>query len=185
MTGLWLVSYVALWVFLLIIAVALLSVLRNLGVIYESLADSRTPTADPTKLVAGASLPALALRTLAGSAVDLAAFRGTKTAFSVISPQCAPCHLLLRDIAAGRGVVDPLDPSVRQRVILSVGDLAATAALVGRLQLPGDLPVLVDAGRDIEERWGITSTPTTVIVDEQLRVVRRLLGAPDMARVGA
>lgn len=37
MSGLWLVSYIALWLLFLVVAVALLSVLRNLGVIYESL----------------------------------------------------------------------------------------------------------------------------------------------------
>lgn len=35
MTGIWLVSYIALWVLLLLIAIVLLSVLRNLGLIYE------------------------------------------------------------------------------------------------------------------------------------------------------
>ena len=35
MTGLWLVSYITLWLFFLLIAVVLLSILRNLGTIFE------------------------------------------------------------------------------------------------------------------------------------------------------
>lgn len=37
MSGIWLVSFVALWVLLLVMAVVLLSVLHNLGVMAEAL----------------------------------------------------------------------------------------------------------------------------------------------------
>lgn len=178
MSGLWLVSYIALWALLLIVAVALFSVMRNLGVIYESLATGGQGVARPTKLVTGEALPDLTLQTLTGDTVDLAAFQGMKTAFSVVSPQCAPCLGFLHDIATGRAVVDPLDPSVRRRVVVSVGDIPATSAFAGRVPLPEGLPLLVDVSNGIADKWGVISTPTTVIVDEQLRVVRHLLSTP-------
>lgn len=177
MTGLWLVSYIALWLLFLIVAVVLLSVLRNLGVIYEAMAALPTAAANQTKLASGELLPELTLETLDGKVTHLSAFRGKKTAFTVISPQCSPCQSLLQDIAISDAILDPLNSPVRRRVVISVGNAVDAARLTEQVRLPAALPILVDAGNSIRDKWGLISTPTTVVVDEQLRVVRHMFGA--------
>src|SRR5690349_8239311 len=99
MTGLWLISYIALWILFLVLAVVLLSVLRNLGALYETLAAFQNPPQEPIKLVPGDIVPDLALPALSGDRVPISAFRGQTTAFLIVSPGCSPCHSLLKDIA--------------------------------------------------------------------------------------
>jgi peroxiredoxin len=179
MTGLWLVSYIALWVLFLVVAVVLLSVLRNLGVIYESLETTsrKSPFVTQTKLETGKPLPNLTLATRTGDTVELSTFQGTRTAFAVVSPHCSACYDLLKDIAANE--VDGLNGSISgstQWVIISVGDTPDTARLVERACLPGELPILADTANAIAEEWGVATTPTTVIVDKRLHVMEQVVG---------
>lgn len=141
MSGLWLISYVALWVLFLIVAIVLLAVLHNLGVIHQSMVAARQSTIHlanpaPTRLVAGEALPELTLGTLTGEPRALGDFQGAKTAFLVVSPNCSPCHTALKDIATGRRAPDPLDPTVRHVVAVSTGDYRATAELAERVAWP-------------------------------------------------
>jgi hypothetical protein len=39
-----------------------------------------------------------------------------------------------------------------------------------------DSMVFLDPAKEVAEKWGITGTPSSVIVDEQLRVVRQVFG---------
>jgi thiol-disulfide isomerase/thioredoxin len=179
MTGLWMFSYIVLWILFLVMAVILIGVLRNLGVIYESLANSRPSSTHqvPTKLVAGEPLPiAFALHGLGDAPVSLSDFRGAKTAFSIVSPSCGPCHTLLQAIARDEIKPDPQDVTVLKRVIVSVGDIADTMRLIKQADLRQEVPVLIDREGKVAEEWGITSTPTTVIVDAHLKVVRHITG---------
>ncbi len=182
MSGLWLLSYLALWGLFLVVALALLTVLRNLGVIYQSLANRASDgNSFPTKLVPGSQLPELKLRSLQGGTDRLTLPRGQKTAVVIVSPRCSPCHSLLREIAAGLRPLDPLDPAVVNLVAISTGDIAATAAFAEQVQLPSSVRFLVDTERLVAQKWGITTTPSTVILDEHLRVVRHIFGAEEPA----
>jgi peroxiredoxin len=130
-----------------------------------------------TNLEAGQALPELTLHTLSGNDVSLAKFHGVKTAFSIVSPHCSPCHSLLEAIAKGDEAMDKLDPTVQRRVIVSLGNVTETADLVRETRLHQGLPVLVDTENEVAKRWGVTSTPVTVIVDDKLTVVRQFVGA--------
>lgn len=178
MTGLWLISYIALWILFLLVAIALISVLRNLGVIYESLGTvSPELRSAPTKLVTGDHLPDLTLYTLSGGEVSLSETHKGKTAFLIVSPRCSPCHSFLKDIAENGRNPDPLDPSVRHKVIVSIGNISEQTEVVSQIRLSQDLPFLVDTENLVAEKWGITTTPTTVIVDDQQKVVRHIFGS--------
>jgi hypothetical protein len=177
MTGIWLISYVALWVLFLGVAVVLISVLRNLGIIYESIQQLPQLRTSPTKLETGQALPNIMLQTLSGEALSLAALQGSKTAVSIVSTQCGPCRDLLSTIALGTDQADPLDPTVRRRVVVSLSDMLTTAQLIDQVGLSTNVPVFVDPETNVTKEWGITTTPTTVIVDEQLKVVRQVFGA--------
>lgn len=176
MSGLWLVSYIALWILFLVVAVVQLSVLRNLGTIYETLQQQQHGSPpEPIKLVAGQPVAELRLQHISGEPATLATFRGQPTAFAVISPGCGPCHDLLG--ALNRGVaLEQNGLDARQRVVISVGSGEQTAELVQEVGLPPSVPVLIDLDHSVRDQWGIHNTPTTVIADEQLVFVRHVVG---------
>lgn len=174
MTGIWLVSYIALWILFLVVAILLLSVLHNLGAIYDLLPE-REPA--PTKLEADDILPEIELVTLSsGQKTLISDFEGVKTAFSIVSSGCSSCVDFLEGINNGSDP-DPLDPTVRQRVLIGLGDDEWITRMIREVNLPPDLPILLDRDRGVVETWGISATPATVIVDNNLRVVRQLFGS--------
>lgn len=173
MTGIWLASHLVLWLVVLVMAVALLAVLRNLGVIYESIEGSRRLKPAPTQLAAGQALPDVTFRTFAGEQIPLRQFQGTATAFAVVSPTCSGCSTFLQELAEGERDADPLDPTVTNKVVVSIGDQKLTAALLQRLGINGNLRVVLDPDGGTTKVWGISSTPATVITDADLRVVRQ------------
>lgn len=179
MTGsIFIVSYIVLWVLWLIVTVILVSVLRNLGIVYRSL-EALSPAANraPTALKAGDRLPDVTWRTLAGDPVTIGTLDSHRQAVALVSPSCEPCLAYLRDIAAATLDPDPLDRSVRLGVVVSLGDDAETKQFLHKVgELPADVRVVVDSSREVSSRWGITATPTTIIIDDDLRVVRHIFG---------
>lgn len=175
MSGLWLVSYIALWILFLVIAVVLLSVLRNLGTIYTALQQPAMPEPPPLNLTAGQPVPALQLQHISGEPATLTAFRGQPTAFVVISPGCGPCHDVLGALSHGTALEEN-GLSGRQRVVISLGSGPETAPLIQQVGLPPNIPVLIDLDHSLRDQWGIRTTPTTVIVDEQLIFRQHMVG---------
>lgn len=176
MSGLWLVSYIALWILFLVLAIVLLSVLRNLGAVYELLRTQRQPLEESSTFTAGETVPALELPMVSGERRSTAAFQGATTAFLVVSPGCDPCHALLKELALHPSEPYPRDPSIRQHVIVSVADITATGVLLEQIGLNSRFPVLVDSEHQVRDRWGIDRTPTTLIVDAQARFIRQSAG---------
>jgi peroxiredoxin len=175
-SGLWLISYVALWILLLAVAVVLVSVLRNLGVMTEALRTLQESPADRLKLKPGEAVPDVALQTLSGEPVQLSALAQQPTAFALVSPGCKPCHLLLESLAALDMTVDPLGMGVQQTVVVSVGAVEDTMSLLTQLDIPSRIPILADPESQLFTAWGITATPTTVVVDDQTRYVSHTSG---------
>jgi len=176
MSGIWLVSYIALWILFLVVAIALLSVMHNLGAVYESLGSQSTKQTPPSKLIVSEPLPEPNLTMIGGSPTPLTTFRRARTAFLVVSPTCTPCRALLKDLTEAKADPDPLDPAVRDWVVVSVGDSHMTEGMVRQIGLPADVPILVDNNGVIARLWGTTTTPTTIIVDENLVVIRQIFG---------
>ena len=177
MTGPWLVSYVALWLLFLALAAALLAVLHNLGVLFDAVDRARMPGQRWSNLDAGQVLPEVTWRTLAGDPVKSSALKGTRQAIVIVSPTCAPCVEHVKEIAAGERDLDPLDATLRRHVVVCLSDADAAAGFLERAGIESEAQVLVDREHELTRRWGISATPTTVIVDDELRVVRQVYGA--------
>lgn len=176
MTGLWLFSYIVLWLLFLIDALVLLSVLRNLGVIYESLKNITQSPPPPTTLVAGGALPNITLHTLSGDPATVSAFSGTTTAFSIVSPHCPACLGLLKEIAEAEMGADKYHSTVPDRIVISIGSSHETAELLRQVQMPQKVPVLIDTENNVMNTWGITGTPITVVVNDQMKVTKQVIG---------
>lgn len=146
MSTLFWVSYVFLWLLLIIVSIVLLSVLRNLGVIYESLGNTKSKgSALDQKLPAGQQLPDISLEQFNGTKTSLLDHIDDKLAISIVSPSCGPCHTLLHDIVGGEWQIDPLDPSIKKSIIISLGDVDLTKQMIDDTTVSStDIPVFVD-----------------------------------------
>jgi hypothetical protein len=177
MTGPWLASYIALWILFLALAAALVAVLHNLGVLYDAVDRAGMPGKRSSNLDAGQVLPEVTWRTLAGNPVKSSALKGTRQAIVIVSPTCAPCVEHVKEIAAGERDLDPLDATLQRHVVVCLSDADTAAGFLERVGIDGDVQVLFDRDHELTRRWGISATPTTVIVDDELRVVRQIYGA--------
>lgn len=124
----------------------------------------------------GEVVPDVALRTRTNSTASISNFRGVTTAVVVVCAHCPPCHDLLRHIATRGATPDPLDLHIAHTVIVSVGSVDDAVALNGQLGLQPNVPVLFDPDSHMFADWGVSATPTLVIVDEQLRFVSHTFG---------
>jgi Redoxin len=177
MSGIWLASYLVLWVLMLVVAVVLISVLHNLGVVYATLKQSRRQGGPSTNLKPGQVLPEAIFQTLDGKTKTTSDLRGTPRAIALVSPSCGSCVEYLRSIAEKQPPMDLLDLSGLDLVIVSLGDVDGTVNLLERAGLLGlSSSVLLDPHREATEKWGLSATPTTVMVDANLQVVRQIFG---------
>jgi peroxiredoxin len=170
MNGIWLISYIALWALVLLLVIVLVGALRHIGILYRRGGQG----APATTLKAGDALPDAPIRNIQGEATRISRFRGTPTRFLIVSPQCSGCKAILEQLAHL-----PLDADRGQIVVLSMADLAETISLTSDLQLPSIYPVLLDPDGFVREKWGITATPLTVVVDQDLKVTHQFVGAID------
>ena len=184
MTGILLVSYIALWVLFLVVGIVLVSVLRNLGIIYSSLAALAPQQRPLSMLKLGQAVPEAAWETLTGERRTVSDFRGVKQAVTLVSPTCSPCVDHLRSIADRGSEPDPTDSSARHLVSVCLGSLTETLGLLEKAtleadSLPGNVTILMDPQRNTAKKWGMPATPTTVIIDEDLKLVRQFSSAGD------
>lgn len=121
---------------------------------------------------ADASLPPLALRTLAGEAVQLDDIgRGQPTVVNLWASWCPPCRRELPAFVA----VQQNHPQVRV-LLVNQGEEAATvqAYLAGQGLAPHD--VLIDRSSALSAQVGAAGLPTTLFLDAEGRLVERHMG---------
>lgn len=168
MTGLWLVSYIVLWILFLLVSVVLLSVLYHLGVIYDKV-DKRSPAA--TTLSTGQAVSEAALLALDGRKISVSQFRGSPVSFVIISPGCSGCLKVLREISSGHW--DTEFYGDKRVVVISTGDVGETREIAEEAELPPQFPIFIDSNQVLKDKWGIRMTPMIVEVDSDLKVTRQ------------
>lgn len=173
MSGLWLVSYVALWVLFLVTAFALLSVLRNMGELAEALKRLNAPH-DTVTLVAGHAAPIVALQAANGALVATTDFRGQPTTVAVISPGCGPCRSFAEALADGMTLT--IFPTNTQRVVISTASVDEMKESLSGMIFPPDVTVLFDTSGSAAEQWGARSTPTFITLDADGRYLAHTVG---------
>jgi len=170
--GIWLVSDVAMWILLLALAFAMGSAMRNVDLVHRRLrlmmpAEHRLPTG----LKSGQTMPEVTFRTIDGQLQPLSALIGQRHAITMVSPRCQACPAALGRLAESP---DPLDSTVTRRVVISLGDAESTRQLLNEVGLDESTTVWLDRDRLTVRSWGMTEVPVTVVVDENLQVVRQL-----------
>jgi hypothetical protein len=175
LTDPWVASYIALWVLMLALGVVLVSLLRNLAAVHAGIAQLLPKPqwrAFPTALKTGDRLPDVEWLSVDGRRRSLSQMKGVRTAYALVTPGSELSATYLKRIVAGQDL-DPLDPTLRNWVMVSIGDVSDASELVREAGVPEVVTVVADTGREVVQKWGVTSTPVTVIVDEDLRVVRQ------------
>jgi methylamine dehydrogenase accessory protein MauD len=91
MEGIWLISYILLWLVVLALIVLVLLLYRQLGIMYLGTAEGVSRDGLPRGTVA----PDFNLTDQYGQPQRLGAYRGKPTALLFGSPSCGPCRLLV------------------------------------------------------------------------------------------
>jgi methylamine dehydrogenase accessory protein MauD len=160
-SGIWLVSYLAFWLLLIVSTTLLVAVLRQLRILH-----SHWVVNDPDwGLPVGSIAPQLPTKDAFGRPVSLGSARGRKTLLVFLSRSCSTCHNVIRELP----VYQLDDPN------LEVIAIVTGTALQTRLfaSAPGWLPdlhenvfVVADPDRSVMDPYKITAVPYAIAVDE-------------------
>ena len=168
MSGIWLVSYVVLWLLVLVLAFTGLAILRQLGLVYARTGGSLGALQTSDGLPLGATIPATDVLDVHGVAQPLAP---TKTPFKIVllmSPTCEVCKPMIPSLpsfAAG------VEHEAELLVVLNRSDGYASLATLGGERRIGGLRVAVEPSLlDILE---IPATPYAVVVDQAGQVASK------------
>jgi hypothetical protein len=169
MNGLWLASYLFLWLLFVLLLLGLLATLRQIGILHQQ---AGLPAMPKTKLVRGERVPDLALRRVDGARVRLSACVDGPALAVIVSPSCGGCIALLEQIARG-GIAQ----EVAERIVLiTVANSEDALGLLKKTGVFAKANALVDVDGAVRREWGIATTPTTVHIDEQFRTREQNVG---------
>lgn len=167
MSGVWLASYIVLWVLVLLLAFLLAGALRQLGLLQLRLGDDPGALITDTGLERGAPVPDFtALDAESGQPVSLSDLPAVPRMLVFASPGCLSCRELmpgLNEVRKTRGEWDFL--------VVCRGDLESCRAF-GRMNRL-EAPMLVDTTGQIEKDYLVTLTPFAYVIDHEGRVVIR------------
>lgn len=177
MTGLWLVSYLVLWVIVVGLCFLLVGILRQLGLLYRQIEQrpvqaqeqDSIPDLEQDGPTIGSPLPTLEVNTFNGFGrltTALLRDRGP-TLLVFMSPMCETCQ----------HIVEPLNmlaadaaPNVQAAVIMRADELACRAFLS---VFPLHMPVICDGESTLTMGLDIHRTPFGLFYNEQGTLIRK------------
>jgi methylamine dehydrogenase accessory protein MauD len=161
-SGIWLYSYLALWLLLLLESALLIGMIRQVAQLHAHWVRN-----DPvTGLPLGAKAPALRHHDIAGRAVSLGSERGRKTLLLFLSPGCRSCREAIERIGS-------LLEFGKFEIVLAVGaSVTKTRLFVMEYDslVEADVPVIADAERELSDRYRVGAVPYIVLIDEDGRI---------------
>ncbi len=158
MDGVLVVSDVMQWVLILLLGGVSWALARQIGLIYRRIppVGAREGTHGPA---AGESCPPLHATAIDGRHVHLGTENGRRTLIAFVSSTCSVC----RDVVPAIRTFARSEASVMDTIVVSMSDEAATRSFLDENHLNG-IPVV--ASREIAEKFGVSSAPYGMTVDE-------------------
>ena len=158
-TGIWLYSYVGLWLVLLVNSVILIALIRQVSDLHGYWVRNDPEWGLPLESLA----PAIQLPDVFGRPVSLGAVRGEKTLLFFVSTSCGSCKRLMNAVpifGRAEGV----------QLIVVVSATAMNTRLFveqyRREELFPDLPVVADLHQEIMSQYKVAAVPYIVAVDQ-------------------
>ena len=123
----------------------------------------------------GGPAPDFLLPDLYGSQRSLSQFRGHNVLLVFWASWCPPCRA---EMASLQRLHDNSAVQNLKVIAVNVGETKGqVASFVDRQQL--SLPILLDAGNDVQQLYGVNQLPLAFLVDRQGRIIARHLGLRD------
>lgn len=96
MSGLWLISYVVLWILVIVLSIIVLGLVRQLGLIHYRLESEQNLWTTPEGLEIGSKAPEFrAMDLIQGKELTLQNLKGSTSLLVFVSPTCGPCIELM------------------------------------------------------------------------------------------
>ena len=163
MSGVWLASYIALWLVVLLLAGAL----RQLGLLQLRLGDDPGALITDTGLERGADAPDFtALSAETGELVSLSDLPAVPRLIVFTSPGCLSCRELIPGLNEVRATRNDFD-----FLVVCRGDLESCQGF-GRMNRL-EAPMVVDTNGQIEKDYAVSLTPFAYVIDHEGKVVIR------------
>jgi methylamine dehydrogenase accessory protein MauD len=161
MNGWWSVSFLALWLIVLLLGFLLLGALRSLAVLRWRL--DQFEATNPRRigrdgLKPGARAPDFRLPGVSGMEVALCEFAGRRVLLVFTQSGCSPCHKVLPEF-------DRLHRDGLAVLVVNNGEPEATRRWAARARVP--VPVLIQGKFELSRRYEIYATPFAFLIDER------------------
>jgi methylamine dehydrogenase accessory protein MauD len=158
----WLASYIALWVFVILLGFLLLGALRALGVQGWRLQqlEATTPSrVGRNGLKPGKTAPDFALPDATGGEVALRNFAGRKVLLVFTQSGCGPCHRIMPELNRLQSTGEV------QVVVVNNGEMEPTRTWAVKAR--ARFPVAVQEHYSLSRRYEIFATPFAFLIDER------------------
>ena len=167
MSGLWLISYIALWMLVILLTVIMLGLVRQLAVINVRLGpeDNLLSTREGVEL--GAIAPNFrTIDVVHGKEITLTNLKGRSSIFVFVSSRCQPCQELLPHLSSFN---KKLGGKINL-VVFSQSDPQESSELVNIHKISA--PVISDTEGIFSKQYQVRATPFAYRIDED-SIVRR------------
>jgi methylamine dehydrogenase accessory protein MauD len=167
MSGVWLASYVVLWLIVLLLAFLLAGALRQLGLLQLRLGDDPGALITDSGLERGTDAPDFTgLDSETGEPVSLSDLPAVPRMLVFASPGCLSC----RELIPGLNEVRKTRKD-HHFLVVCRGDLESCRGF-GRMNRL-EAPMVVDTTGQIEKDYAVTLTPFAYLIDHEGKVVIR------------
>jgi methylamine dehydrogenase accessory protein MauD len=168
MSGVWLASYIVLWLLVLMLAFLLAGALRQLGLLQLRLGDDPGALITDTGLERGVLAPDFtAVHSETGDLVTLSELPATPRLIVFASPGCLSC----RELIPGLNEVRKTRKGEFDFLVVCRGDVESCQGF-GRMNRL-EAPMVVDTNGQIEKDYLVTLTPFAYLLDYERNVVIR------------
>jgi methylamine dehydrogenase accessory protein MauD len=168
MSGVWLASYIVLWLVVLVLAFLLAGSLRQLGLIQLRLGDDPGALITDMGLERGARAPEfVAVDSETGEPVSLYELPPVPRMLVFASPGCLSC----RELIPGLNEVRKTRSGEFDFLVVCRGDVESCRGF-GRMNRL-EAPMVIDTNGQIEKDYMVTLTPFAYLLDHEGRVVIR------------
>ena len=168
MSGVWLASYIVLWVVVLVLAFLLAGSLRQLGLMQLRLGDDPGALITDTGLERGSPAPDFtAIESESGELVTLSGLAAKPRVLVFASPGCLSC----RELIPGLNEVRKTRKGEFDFLVICRGDVESCQGF-GRMNRL-EAPMVVDTNGQIEKDYQVTLTPFAYLLDHEGNVVIR------------